>query len=143
MAVKTSDSVGNIAPLVEDIQTAVKEAASGMETVTDKSAKGMEGISRVQELLEEIIKSVTIASNLVQQASELSEDQVERVKTILDSVSSISASTSSIVDSMQGVVSSVESQGALLEKIRETSASLLKVAEMLVTEVQGYGRQEG
>jgi methyl-accepting chemotaxis protein len=133
LAERTTKATKEIAETIKAIQGDTKNASESMEEAHKVVNRGKEATVKTQEILGEIVKSVTQAMDMIQQIATASEQQSSTAEEISKSVDSISAVTSQSATGAEQMASATE------QLTKQTEALKNIVAQFKLND-DGYDR---
>lgn len=131
LAEQSEQSTSQIAVLIDEIQTEIKQAVRAMEKGTAEVDTGLDVADQTGKLFEDILEAAKKVSNQIQEVSSATEEISASTEEMTATADDLSASVSKTAESSERIAASVDDQKASLSTLVDSSTRLNSMSEEL------------
>ena len=135
LAEESENSSRQIADLVREIETGMKNAVQAGDTSTTSVADGKQAVEDADAVFSEILRSIETLSAGIKRIADNIREVAVGTDSMSESVATVRRVSEKSADETQSISASTEEQSASVEEIAAASRALAKLAEELMSEV--------
>jgi len=138
LAEQTKESSEHIQQLIDRILHETEEAVVSIDETVEQSNKGIAAIQSVNQMFDEIQKSIMEVTGQVQEVSSMTQQMSAAVNQIAANINEITRISSDTASQTQEVATAMEEQLASSKQIASSSTELAKLADELKQSVEKF-----
>lgn len=138
LAEESENSSRQIADLVREIETGMKNAVQAGDTSTTSVADGKQAVEDADAVFSEILRSIETLSAGIKRIAANIREVAAGTDSMSESVATVRRVSEKSADETQSISASTEEQSASVEEIAAASRALAKLAEELMSEVDRF-----
>ena len=135
LAEESENSSRQIADLVREIETGMKNAVQAGDTSTTSVTDGKQAVEDADAVFNEILRSIETLSAGIKRIADNIREVAAGTDRMSESVATVRRVSEKSADETQSISASTEEQSASVEEIAAASRALAKLAEELMSEV--------
>ena len=135
LAEESENSSRQIADLVREIETGMKNAVQAGDTSTTSVTDGKQAVEDADAVFNEILRSIETLSAGIKRIADNIREVAAGTDSMSESVATVRRVSEKSADETQSISASTEEQSASVEEIAAASRALAKLAEELMSEV--------
>ncbi len=135
LAIESASSVETVSRLINSTREGIKEVVSMIDEEARKAESGKILVDKSEKDFEQISKTVTLVTTMINQVNESTAEQNESTKQLVLAVEKIASIASDTAASSEEVSASIEEQTASTEEMSASIQSLAQKAKMLLDSV--------
>jgi methyl-accepting chemotaxis protein len=138
LAIESANSVDTVSRLINSTREGIKEVAAMIEDEAKRSESGKTLVDKSEKDFEQISKTVTLVTTMINQVNESTAEQNESTKELVSMVEKIASIASDTAASSQEVSASIQEQTASTEEMSASIQSLAQKVKTLLSDVSQF-----
>jgi len=135
LALESANSVERVSQLINSTRDGIKEVAKMIDEDAKKAGDGKTLVDKSEKDFEQISKTVTLVTTLINQVNESTGEQNEGTKKLVSVVEKIASIASDTAASSEEVSASIEEQTASTEEMSASIHSLAQKVQVLLNSI--------
>ncbi len=138
LAIESANSVDTVSRLITGTRQAIKEVASMIDDEAKRVESGKSLVDKSERDFEQISKTVTLVTTMINQVNESTAEQNESTKQLVAVVEKIASIASDTAASSEEVSASIQEQTASTEEMSASIQSLAQKVKTLLSNVSQF-----
>jgi len=138
LAEQSSEAAGEVASIIQAIQSETQKAVNSMKKGTDAVKTGSEVVAQVGEQFQKIVDNVKEVDALIHEAAKAATATADSSSEVLNSAEEVEKVTNTVTGNIDSISSATEEQSATMEEIAASTRNLSELAADLKKELQKF-----
>ncbi len=138
LAIESANSVETVSRLINSTRQGIKEVATMIDDEAKRAESGKTLVDKSERDFEQISKTVTLVTTMINQVNESTAEQNESTKQLVSVVEKIASIASDTAASSQEVSASIQEQTASTEEMSASIQSLAQKAKTLLKNISQF-----